>query len=516
MLPVGAKLHHGAYLIKGVLGQGGFGITYLAVDVNLQKEVAVKEFFPAQFCGRDQITKSINIGTTGNAEFIEKLKEKFLKEARNIARLNHPNIIKIFAAFEENDTAYYVMELIEGQSLAEKVSLNGELQPSEATNYITKIGEALEYLHAHHMTHLDVKPGNIMIRREDNSPILIDFGLSKNYDNEGQQTTTTTLGVSPGYSPLEQYNMTGNATFTPKSDLYSLAATYYFTLVGKTPPEATSILNNPLVFPEWIPPFIADAIRKAMSASTNQRHETVGEFLRQIKDYSTTQSVKEETPRTNQSKQPKTVVYETPMEHKEKPKDHKGKDKTPVGKLKTFAILALLVLIGGTIYYFVNNNGTTYKPSKQKQSTIIDKGYKTSKDRKITEKGNKESETGTALGEDPKSEVNVSKATNSHEAEPKKEETAKPVQTTNVATTKTEPKKENRETAAGKEKNGTTAVEVGKSANNSSALATPTVDKAKEGSKEIVKENNKEAKDNNTKKAFESFKDNLKNRNSNK
>ena len=497
MLPVGAKLHHGAYLIKGVLGQGGFGITYLAVDVNLQKEVAVKEFFPAQFCGRDQITKSINIGTTGNVEFIEKLKEKFLKEARNIARLNHPNIIKIFTAFEENDTAYYVMELIEGQSLAEKVSLNGKLQPSEATNYITKIGEALEYLHAHHMTHLDVKPGNTMIRREDNSPILIDFGLSKNYDKEGQQTTTTTLGVSPGYSPLEQYNMTGNATFTPKSDLYSLAATYYFTLVGNTPPEATSILNNPLEFPEWMPPFIADAIRKAMSASTNQRHETVREFLHHIQDYTTTQSVKEEAPRTIQPKQPKTVVNEAPVEHKVKPIDNKGRDKKPFGKLKTFAVLALLMLIGGTIYYFVNNSGTTYKPSKQKQSTVIDKGSKTAKDQKITEKENKESEA--TLGEDRKSKVKVSKAANSHEAVPKKEETAKPMQTNNIETAKTETKKENRETAAREEKREIKVVEEGKSANSSSTKTQPSTNIGND----------------NTKKAFESFKNNLKNRSKN-
>lgn len=281
-LSVGTYLHHGIYLIQKVIGRGGFGITYLALDTNLDKMVAIKEFFPSQFCSREFDTNHLMVMSQSQAEFVYGLKHKFLKEAKNIARLNHPNIIKIYAAFEENETAYYVMEYIEGNSLAQEVSFNGRLPLERATGYIMQIGGALEYLHSNHMTHLDVKPGNIMIRTADDCPILIDFGLSKNYDVEGMATTTTTLGVSPGYSPIEQYNMTGSKVFSPRSDLYSLAATFYFMLMGSTPPEAINLITSPLYLPPQMPARIAKAISTAMRANAELRHETVRDFLNQI------------------------------------------------------------------------------------------------------------------------------------------------------------------------------------------------------------------------------------------
>lgn len=281
-LSVGTYLHHGIYLIQEVIGRGGFGITYLALDTNLDKMVAIKEFFPSQFCSREFGTNQLMVMSQSQAEFVYGLKHKFLKEAKNIARLNHPNIIKIYAAFEENETAYYVMEYIEGNSLAQEVSFNGRLPLERATGYIMQIGGALEYLHSNHMTHLDVKPGNIMIRTADDCPILIDFGLSKNYDVEGMATTTTTLGVSPGYSPIEQYNMTGSKVFSPRSDLYSLAATFYFMLVGSTPPEAINLISSPPYLPPEMPANIAKAISTAMCANAELRHETVRDFLNQI------------------------------------------------------------------------------------------------------------------------------------------------------------------------------------------------------------------------------------------
>lgn len=281
-LSIGTYLHHGIYLIQEVIGRGGFGITYLALDTNLDKMVAIKEFFPSQFCSREFGTNQLMVMSQSQAEFVYGLKHKFLKEAKNIARLNHPNIIKIYAAFEENETAYYVMEYIEGNSLAQEVSFNGRLPLERATGYIMQIGGALEYLHSNHMTHLDVKPGNIMIRTADDCPILIDFGLSKNYDVEGVATTTTTLGVSPGYSPIEQYNMTGSKVFSPRSDLYSLAATFYFMLVGSTPPEAINLISSPPYLPPEMPANIAKAISTAMSANAELRHETVRDFLNQI------------------------------------------------------------------------------------------------------------------------------------------------------------------------------------------------------------------------------------------
>ena len=137
-------LQGGKYRIERVLGQGGFGITYLATDIALDRKVAVKEFFPKDYCDRNGSTSHITIGTESAAEFVQKLKAKFLKEVRNIAKLDHPGIIRIHAAFEENNTAYYVMDYIEGENLAEMVQRNGPQPEQRAIAYIEKVGEALQ------------------------------------------------------------------------------------------------------------------------------------------------------------------------------------------------------------------------------------------------------------------------------------------------------------------------------------------------------------------------------------
>lgn len=282
-LRVGTTLHMGTFSIQKVLGQGGFGITYLAHDNNLDKQVAIKEFFPSSLCSRDGSTSHVTLGTQSTAELVTQLKEKFMKEARNIARLNHPNIIKILTAFEENNTAYYVMEYIKGESLDQKVTREGPMSQEQALRYINAIGHALEYLHENRMMHFDVKPANIMVRDSDNCPILIDFGLSKNYDSQGRQTTIHgPLGVSPGYSPIEQYNMGDASQFSPRSDLYALAATMYFLLTGQHPKEATMNVAGSLTFPPGVSAHVIRAIRKAMAMLPDDRHATVADFLREI------------------------------------------------------------------------------------------------------------------------------------------------------------------------------------------------------------------------------------------
>lgn len=279
-LQPGTTLRDGTYVIEKVLGQGGFGITYLALDRNLEKKVAIKEFFPKELCGRDSTTSHITVGQGESRQLVEDLKKKFLKEARNIAKLNYPNIIKIYAAFEEHDTAYYVMEYIEGGTLSDLVKSRGPLPLEQATKYTVTIGETLEYLHQHHMTHHDVKPANVIINKETGDLVLIDFGLSKNYDGAGNETTTMgLLGISAGFSPLEQYTPGGIKTFSPKSDLYALAATYYYLLTGVVPPDAPSNVGNTLNFPAGIPAHIRQAISMAMSPGMGQRHESVKEFL---------------------------------------------------------------------------------------------------------------------------------------------------------------------------------------------------------------------------------------------
>ena len=275
----GTLLHHGEFRIEGVLGVGGFGITYLAVNTVLEKKVAIKEFFPSSFCERDSSTGTITLGTQSNREFIDKLRKKFLKEARYLASLNYPNIIRIFTAFEENGTAYYAMEYIDGMPLSEIVKKNGPLSEHVALKYIREIGEALVYLHKQRINHLDVKPANIMIRWADDTAILIDFGISKQYDQGGHQTSTTPVGVSHGYAPIEQYTSGGVQEFSPQTDVYSLAATLYYLLTGVVPPEAPMLAAAPLEFPPQISSSIRNAISRAMKSGRHDRHRSVAEFL---------------------------------------------------------------------------------------------------------------------------------------------------------------------------------------------------------------------------------------------
>ena len=283
-LQAGATLHNGIYRIDKTLGQGGFGITYLATDLSLDRPVAIKEFFPKTFCDRDATTSHVTLGTQSTQELVEKLKAKFLKEAKNIAKFNHPNIIKIYAAFKENNTAYYVMEFIEGESLSERVKRQGALSLEVALNYVKKIGNALDYVHSFRISHLDVKPANIMVRKADDCPILIDFGLSKQYDESGNQTRTTNtiIGVSHGFTPFEQYHDGGVREFSPTTDEYSLAATLYNLLSGVTPPQAPDLVENELIFPASIPTDMIAPITKAMSQARKMRYPTVREFVAAI------------------------------------------------------------------------------------------------------------------------------------------------------------------------------------------------------------------------------------------
>lgn len=277
-LTKGTELQNGKYRIVRVLGQGGFGITYLAENIYFDKKVAIKEFFPKDFCGRDN-TSHLTLGTQNNAETVAKLKDRFLKEAKNIAKLDHPGIIKIHDIFEENNTAYYVMDYIEGENLNEMVKRDGPLSEAKAVEYIRKVGDALDYIHSRNMTHFDVKPANIMVRRSDDQPILIDFGLSKQYDAHGDATSTLMQGVSQGYSPIELYNPGSVSSFSPQTDVYSLGATLYYLLTGIVPPLASEILENGITIPSNISESNANAIKNAMSVSRAKRPQNVSSFV---------------------------------------------------------------------------------------------------------------------------------------------------------------------------------------------------------------------------------------------
>ena len=277
-LPTNTLLQNGKYKIEKVLGQGGFGITYLATQELLDRKVCIKEFFFKDYCDRTPAGSVIST-TSSNKEIVARFLNKFLKEARTISRLEHPNIIRILDIFEENGTAYYVMEYIDGYSLANKVEREGALSENEAVEYVKQVGNALDYIHQQRINHLDVKPANIMIRKSDNKAILIDFGVSKQYDEQGSQTSTTPVGISYGYAPMEQYMPGGVNTFSPQTDIYALGATLYYLLTANTPPAPHQILTNGLIVPSHISTPLVKAIRQAMEQNKSKRPANISAFF---------------------------------------------------------------------------------------------------------------------------------------------------------------------------------------------------------------------------------------------
>lgn len=270
-------LKGGTYQIERKLGQGGFGITYLAEHLVLHRKVAVKEFFMKEHCNRDADTLMVSVGSVGSVALVERFKEKFLKEARLIASMDNQHIVRVFDAFEENGTAYYVMENLDNGSLDDMLS---HVAFSEATamKFTRQIADALAYIHNMNVLHLDVKPANILLRKNGDA-VLIDFGISKRYDEDGGQTSTTPTGISKGYAPLEQYNQ-GMQVFTPCTDIYSLGATMYKMIIGQTPPEASIVNEEGLpVKPSTITDATWSAVVKAMCPRRKDRPQSIDELL---------------------------------------------------------------------------------------------------------------------------------------------------------------------------------------------------------------------------------------------
>ena len=279
-LPSGALLRGGTYRITRFIGSGGFGCTYEAFHTELEEKVAIKEFFVKDFCNRDETTSRVSVATQSKRALVEKLRLKFKEEAKAMFRLRHPGIVRVSDVFEENGTVYYVMDFIEGRSLQVIVEEEGRLPERRALKYIRQVADALKYVHGSNRLHLDVKPGNIMIDGSDNA-ILIDFGASKQYDEENGENTSTLVGKTPGYAPLEQMS-NKVVRFFPATDIYALGATMYKLLTGVTPPDAAMLASggdelSPLPF--TVSGNTRRAVSAAMSLKKDDRPQTIDGFL---------------------------------------------------------------------------------------------------------------------------------------------------------------------------------------------------------------------------------------------
>ena len=280
-LPSGAKLQGGKYKIVKVLGQGGFGITYLAEQTGLGMNVAIKEFFLKGSCQRDSSTSRVSVPVTDNKELVSKCQRKFKSEARKIASLNNDHIVNIIDIFDENGTSYYVMKYLSGGSLADKVK-DGAMSEQNALRIIDEVSDALGSIHSHGLLHLDIKPANILFDERDRA-VLIDFGVSKYLDNQTNSTSTSTLiGFSRGFAPLEQVNSMVSL-LSPATDIYSLGATLYYLVVGTTPPDASSVMESGLpAFPLGVSDKVQNTIEQAMQPRRIDRPQDIGSFLEML------------------------------------------------------------------------------------------------------------------------------------------------------------------------------------------------------------------------------------------
>ena len=280
-LTQGTLLHGDTYKIEKVLGQGSFGITYLAEHTNLGKKVAIKEFFMKELNSRGE---DGSITGMSDGSLSQNYCQKFQKEAINLSRLEHPNIVRVTDSFSENGTFYYVMDYIEGQNLNDYVKSH-YVDAEDAVSIIKSVADALIYMHEEkHMLHLDLKPSNVM-RRNDGHVFLIDFGLSKHYGDDGQPETSTTIGLgTTGYAPIEQANRAKTGEFRPTIDVYALGATLYKLLTRETPPDASVLVSDENLLAnklreKKVSDNLIKVVTEAMCPNVKKRTQSVWEFV---------------------------------------------------------------------------------------------------------------------------------------------------------------------------------------------------------------------------------------------
>ena len=273
----GQLLKNGQYVIDGVLGEGGFGVTYLARNTK----------------GDRVVIKTLNDAMQGQANFVQ-LQEDFVNEALRLAKCSHPHVVEVYEVFQErrqpsqntNEALWcMVMEYVEGENLWQRVSKGGALPEAEALHYIRQIGKALSVVHERNLLHRDVKPQNIILRKGDSLAVLIDFGIARNFVPDVTQYHTQAF--TPGFAPIEQYAF--QARRGAYTDVYALAATLYYLLTQAVPTPAAAIAANlSLVPPQQINPSISQAVNQAiiegMAFEAKNRPQSVEEWLDLLPD----------------------------------------------------------------------------------------------------------------------------------------------------------------------------------------------------------------------------------------
>ena len=306
-LPAGYGLQE--YRIEKLLGVGGFGLTYLALDQNLHLRVALKEFMPADIAQRAG-DHSIAPSSSEHAESFGWGKRRFLDESRTLASFRHPNIVRVMRFFEANGSAYMVMEFVEGAPLSDWMKPRRPLGEAALAALARPLLDGLEVVHKAGYTHRDIKPGNIYVR-DDGTPVLLDFGSAR------MQASELTAVVSPGYAPFEQYHTQGNQG--PWSDLYAFGGVLYWAVTGNRPHEAAARVKQDGMPPAlqagdrslYRPEFLA-AVDWALSPNEGDRPQSVAEWREALLGGAPAPKVPPPPPEKTRVAQPATVLAAPP------------------------------------------------------------------------------------------------------------------------------------------------------------------------------------------------------------
>ena len=357
------------YSIQKVLGQGGFGITYLAYDQKLEQEVCIKELFVS---GNSTRGVNMTVQSQGNADFsFSDFVDRFLQEARQLARFQHPNIVRVIDIFKENDTAYTVMEFVNGETLKERVQRTGAMEEKEALLLINQLLDAVEAVHAKGMLHRDIKPDNVLINPE-GQVVLIDFGSAREFA-EGKTTHQTAM-ITPGYAPPEQYSE--RAKRGPFTDIYALGATMYYLLTGEKPVASTDRSFEELIAPHVLNPKVSSQVSSAVLLALEIKPENRFQDIAEMKGALTT-LLSKNLKKVSLAK--KVSSSPAPKEPTVSPVSEKTTKQTPAPKNKLALVLFLVfgvLLLGGGIFWYINfydsYEGVYYYPPTETSGSSLE------------------------------------------------------------------------------------------------------------------------------------------------
>jgi serine/threonine protein kinase len=362
-LPVGTML--GEFEVVGLVGEGGFGIVYLAQDHSLHRKVAVKEYMPALLASRGH-DASVSIRSERHRATFDIGLRSFVNEARMLAQFDHPALVKVYRFWEANGTAYMAMPFFSGQTLQDALQLRGDA-PEEAwiRKVLTPLMDALAIIHEDKVYHRDIAPDNIMLLAGDR-PVLLDFGAARRVIGDMSQALTVIL--KPGYAPIEQYAEMPGMKQGPWTDVYALAAVVYFMILQRKPPPAVSRLMQdsyePLMLSEMVGRYsdqLLQGIDKCLNLKAQDRPQSIA-AMREAIGFATLQAVAVTLPhdKAGESTKPASPAPRTPAETTPRPvgksvpasadarPDAARSSKLP---LVAAGVVVLAVLVGGYAYY---------------------------------------------------------------------------------------------------------------------------------------------------------------------